>query len=433
MIETGITRRQFLHRAGLSAAAVGAGAFAGAVAPYGRPAARVSANDRLVLGFIGVGGMGRSHFDRLLHSPRAHVAAAADVDAQRLAAAGRRAKAAGGSIAMYRDFREMLERTDLDAVFVSTPDHWHALASIAVMKSGRDVYCEKPLALTIAEGRAMVETARALGRVCQMGAQQRSDWWFRDACALAADGSIGELRRVVCFFTANPRHDPVADAAPPAYLDWDLWLGPAPRRAFNPCIHPYGFRHFRDYSGGLLADWGAHLLDVAQWGCGKDATGPRRIEAEGRMWTGPNQYDFPRSLRVEYDYGDVVVEWRQDPAETVEAGHSYGTLFLGSDGELFVNREGYRIRARSGALPRAATPPAERLSHHDDFFEAVRTRRAPASDVAIGHRSTSLAHLGNIAFDLGRPLRYDPAAERFLDDPVADARLSRAMRAPWRV
>ena len=422
-----ISRRGFL---------VGAGALAAAsLAPKARAA--MSPNEKIVLGFIGAGGMGRSHFDRLLEHPEVVLAAVSETDRQRQDAAKSKATERGVAITTYTDFREMLSsHPEIDAVFVATPDHWHALAAIACIKAGKDVYCEKPLALTIAEGRALVETARRYDRVVQMGTQQRSDQkQFLHACELVRNGRIGQLQKVVCFFGPNPQSPFVPNEEPPEYLDWDLYLGPAPWRPFNRMIHPYNFRYFRDYSGGLLTDWGVHLFDIAQWGAGKDATSPRRIEAEGEMYS-ENLYEYPRMCRIRYDYGDVVLEWNQGTNETFEAGQGYGTKFYGTEGEVFVNRGGYFARGKAGGpINEILGPKDERLydspGHHQDFFHCMRSRQRPICDVATGHRATAISHLGNIAFRVGRPVEYDPEREVFPNDLEATRMIEKPMRAPW--
>lgn len=430
-----LTRRTFLNRSALASLA------ATGVTRSARASKPISANEKFHLGFIGLGGMGRSHFDRLLVHDGVRIVAGSDPDRQRQDQA--RAKAAEHElqVATYVDFREMLEtHPDLDAVFVATPDHWHALASIHCMHVGLDVYCEKPLTLTIAEGQRMVETARRYGRICQVGTMQRSDQpQFRHTCELVLNGRIGAVERVVCFFGATPRADLVPDEAPPAYLDWDFYLGPAPWRPYNAHIHPYSFRYFRDYSGGMLTDWGTHLFDIAQWGLGKDHTSPRRVEAEQEMYP-DNLFEFPEKARIFYDYGDVRLEWRQGTTETaeIEPGESYGTKFYGSEGEIFVNRASYAVRDKLGkpldeSLGTDAVQLYEATSHHDDFFEAMRTRKPPICDVAIGHRATAIAHLGNIAMRLGRPLDYEPDSETFPGDAAANRMIEKPLRAPWRI
>jgi predicted dehydrogenase len=432
---THLTRRQFLS----GAAALAAGM---RVSPaWAQP--RVSANEKIHLGFIGVGGMGRSHYNRLVKRDDVRIIAVADPDAHRREDARKHAEGNGQTVQPYNDFREMLQaHPDIDAVFVSTPDHWHAAASIACIKAGKDVYCEKPLTLTIEEGRALVQAARRYGRVVQMGTMQRSDWpHFRHACGLVQNGRIGALEKVVCFFGANPRADFVPNEPAPDFLDWDLYLGPAPSRGYNRLIHPYNFRYFRDYSGGMLTDWGVHLFDIAQWGMAKDHTGPMHIEAETEMWV-DNIYEFPKTAHIRYDYGDVTLEWRQGTddvvAGAIEAGQTYGTKFYGSEGEVFVNRGGYAARDKQGNAVNEDIGPHEiqlywSTSHHDDFFQAMRHRSMPICDVEVGHRATSISHLGNIATRLNRPVVYDPNAEIFPRDPAANAMLGKPSRAPWRV
>jgi predicted dehydrogenase len=424
-----LTRRRFLQSAAAGAALLGAAPARAAIRP----------NDRIRAAVIGLGGMGRSHLNRLIENPEVEVIAVADPDQQRQAAAKAEAKAAGVEVTTYSRYPEMLSvHPDLDAVFIATPDHWHALATIDCLHAGMDVYCEKPLALTIDQGRRMVAAAQRFGRIVQVGTMQRSNMpQFRKACELVVNGRIGTVDRVVCHFSANPAIAFVPDTAPPDYLDWDFWLGPAPTRAFNPQIHPYNFRYFKDYSGGLLTDWGIHLFDIAQWGLQKDATSPKRVEAEFSMYP-DNLYEFPKTARIQYDYGDVTLEWLQGTDEVVEPGVGYGTKFYGSEGEVHVNRDGYVARRKDGKpVDEILGADAVRLhaatSHHQDFFDAMRSRKAPICDIESGHRGAAISHLGNIAIQVGRPLDYDPVAEVFPNDPTANRLLAKPMRAPWRL
>lgn len=428
------TRRDFLHVSATAAATA-------ALSLRSRTASALSrknaANERIVTGHIGVGGQGRHHFNSLLRHPRVQIAAAADVDSTKLDDAKQRAARDGVDIDNYSDFREMLERSDIDAIFIATPDHWHAINAIQAMEAGKDVYCEKPLTLTIAESKAMVETARRLGRVCQMGTQQRSDWWFRHACELVRNGRIGYVNRCVCFIGENPRNDWLPNEAPPEHLDWDMWLGPAPSREYHGAIHPGAFRFYRDYSGGTLTDWGVHLFDIAQWGLGKDDTSPRKIEAHGEMYD-VNMFEYPRTIHIQYDYADTIVEWSQDNSASFEQGQGYGTKFYGSEADLFVNRGGYWIHPKKDKKINEQFGPNDiRLydspGHWDDFFDCMYSRKRPICDVEIGHRATAISHLGNIAYRLSRPVYYHPEKEEFLDDEGANKMLSKPMRAPWRL
>ncbi len=428
------TRREFLHASATTAA--GAALLA---RPHTASALSLknAANERIVTGHIGVGGQGRFHFDTLLRNPRVQIAAAADVDSQKLNDAKQRAAQNNVTIDTYTDYRELLERPDIDAIVIGTPDHWHALNAIHAMEEGKDVYCEKPLTLTIAESKAMVATARRLGRVCQMGTQQRSDWWFRHACELVRNGRIGYVNRCVCFIGENPQSDWLPNEAPPSHLDWDMWLGPAPWREYHGGIHPASFRFYRDYSGGTLTDWGVHLFDIAQWGLGKDDTSPRKIEAEGEMYD-VNMFEYPRTMHIQYNYADTVLEWSQDNSKTWEEGQGYGTKFYGSEADLFVNRGGYWIHPKKDKkIDEHLGPKDTRLydspGHLEDFFDCMYSRKKPICDVAIGHRATAISHLGNIAYRLKRPVYYNPEEEQFVTDEAANKLLIKPMRAPWRL
>ncbi len=430
-----ISRRRFLGLTG--AGAIGLGATALIKAKETHAVSHVGANDKIHLGFVGLGGMGRSHMDRLVNHKDVVIVAGTDPDAQRRRAAKNFAASQGKEISTYIDYREMLEsHPEIDAVFVATPDHWHALASIDSIRAGKDVYCEKPLALTIDEGKKMVAAARRFGRIVQMGTQQRGDQGhFCHACELVRNGRIGELERVVCYFGANPHHGFVANEEPPPYLDWEYYLGPAPFRPYNRLIHPYNFRFFRDFSGGLLTDWGVHLFDIAQWGAAKDFTSPKRIEAEYKMYR-DNMYDFPATSLIHYDYGDVKLEWHQGTDIQFEAGQDYGTKFYGTEGEVFVNRGGYTARNKLGnPINEVLGVNDERLyhtnSHHQNFFDSVRNRTLPICDIATGHRATAISHLGNIATWLGRPVDYDPVNEFFPGNTAANMMMTKPYRAPW--
>ncbi len=410
------SRRQFFHRV----SAVTATALLGKSAHASVPSHRIS--ECLNVAIIGVGAMGRAHLDYLSGHAGVHLSAVADPDGQRRQSARECAAQRRLRVPAYADYREMLhEHHELDAVFIATPDHWHARAALDCMQAGKDVYGEKPLARTIAEGRRIVEAARRHGRIFQLGTQQRSDYpHFRHVCELIRNGRIGEVRRVVCFFGPNPYADAVPAEAPPDYLDWSRYLGPVPWRPYNRLVHPANFRYFRAFAGGLITDWGVHLFDIAQWALEKDGTSPRRIEAEGEFAPG-NAYDVPRRMRVQYDYDDVTLEWRQGMGGDVEAGQRYGTKFYGAEGEIFVNRAGYWARCADGRpldehLGAHAIRLDTALNHREDFLASVRTRRAPLCGAEIGHRASALAHLGNLALDAGMPLEYDPIREAFLTD-----------------
>ncbi|MFH1742078.1 MAG: Gfo/Idh/MocA family oxidoreductase, partial [bacterium] len=260
-----ITRRRFINRVAGQTAACALGIPLFSRSALGRS---VSPNDKISLGFIGVGGMGSQHLRVLLRNPEVHVRAVCDVfESHRLKAKDRVDVTYNNQdCEAYNDFRALLDRDDVDAIVIATPDHWHVSVSIMACKAGKDVYSEKPLTHTINEGKALVRAVRRYGRVFQTGTQQRSSREFRFACELARRGKLGKIHTAELHLPPGGSRDWTPDLAPPPELDWDMWLGPAPRSPFNPAKHPGGFRFFWDYSGGALTDWGAHHSDIAQWG-----------------------------------------------------------------------------------------------------------------------------------------------------------------------
>lgn len=388
------------------------------------------ANERIVLGHIGVGGQGKSNLGGFLGKKDVAVAALCDVDSKRLADAVELAGKKGHSAEGYDDYRRLLDRKDVDAVVVSTPDHWHALISIDACQRGKDVYCEKPLTLTILEGRAMVKAARDHKRVVQTGSQQRSSKEFRTACELVRNGRIGKVQRVlVGINTPNHPGKPVPDSEPPAELNYDLWLGPAPQRRYNKNRVHYNFRFFRDYSGGQMTNWGAHHLDVTQWGLGRDDSGPVKIDGKGTFHP-QKWHEVSETCRVTHTYDDgieVIVGQGQKDVPN-------GTTFIGSEGRIFVNRGKLVVDPEELAktpLPEGAVRLYESGDHKQNFLDCIKSRERPICDVEIGHRSATVCHLGNIAIDLARPLEWDPVAEEFPGDADANERRHKIYRSPW--
>jgi predicted dehydrogenase len=419
-----LSRRELLRNAAGQAAlgALGAGALSQAASG----ARKVPPSEQIAVGVIGTGSLGRGHhLPILLSRPELRVTAVCDVDQRHLDEARDRTD---GKAAAFRDYRALLDRADVDAVLIATPDHWHALVAIAACEAGKDVYCEKPLTLTIAEGRRMVAAARRTGRVFQTGSQQRSDRRFRWACELVRNGRLGELRHIQTVLGAGPVIGWETPSTPPASLDWDFWLGPAPREDYSPSRCHYQFRWFYDYSGGKLTDWGAHHNDIAQWALGADHGGPVEVEGVARF-ASEGMSDTPVDFDVNYRYASGVTLHCTSKGEN-------GVTFYGSRGTLFVSRG--TIRADPPEL--LETPPGagpvrlyESPNHHADWIECMRTRQRPICDVEIGHRSATVCHLGNIAIRLGRKLTWDPALERFVGDEEADRLISKPMRSPWSV
>jgi len=322
--------------------------------------------------------------------------------------------------ATYHDFNELLARDDIDIILCATGDRWHTPVSIAAAKAGKDIYCEKPISLTVHEARALAQTMGRYGRIFQTGTQQRSWYEFRFACELVRNGYIGDVKHVVVNVGGPPEECNLpAQGSPPDWLDYDRWLGQAPWRPFHPGL--LGWMRWKDYSGGEMTNWGAHMFDIAQWGLGADESGPVEIIP-------PDGNEF-KVLTYRYACGAIMTR------ESISRP-TPGVRFEGTKGMVEVSREHLMTEPKS--LRRQKFGPDEihlyeSKEHPDNFLECVRTRKRPASDAAVGYRSITVCHLGNIAHWLKRPLQWDPAAEQFVNDPEADRMLWREMRSPWQI
>jgi predicted dehydrogenase len=425
-------RRHFLHgAAGGLAASFALPTYVPASA-IGR-AGQAPPSQRVVLGSIGTGDLGRRHHlaNRLLPNKRIEVAAVCDVDqSHREQAAQLCRERTQKEVAVYRDFRDLLDRKDIDAVLIATPDHWHALIAIYAMEAGKDVYCEKPLTLTIAESKAVAAAAKRYGTVFQTGSQQRSDRRFRQACELVRNGKIGKLTKVTTHIGGIDSGSWQSPETPPPELDWNFWLGPAPYADYSPNRCHYQFRWFLDYSGGKMTDWGAHHNDIAQWGIGADGSGPTRVEGTGKFHdNGP--HDVPGSFEVTYTYGK-----HGDVQLVCHSEGENGVNFYGSNGHIFVSRG--TIRASDPEILKielGANDTRLEVSrdHHENWLDCIQSRKNPICHADVGHRSVTVCHLGNIAIRLGRPLSWDPDKEEFVDDPAANRLMNKPMRAPWHI
>jgi predicted dehydrogenase len=394
---------------------------------------RVGANDRIAFGCIGPGGT-KGGYRQGLGDTRAargqmgtQIVAVCDVDKQHREEA---ARIFGPDCAQYADFRELLARKDLDAVVIGTPDHWHTLIAIAAMRAGKDVYCEKPLTLTIAEGKALVKAQQETGRILQVGSQQRSDQRFRMACELVRNGRLGKLQKVTANLPNAPISDSYSPQPVPEGFDWDMWQGQTPAVEYMKERTHGTFRWWYEYSGGMVTDWGAHHLDIAQWGLGTDRSGPTHVVSKGVIPNVPNAYNVAHHFEITYTYPNGVTVFADHKGEN-------GVKFEGEKGWIFVSRE--RIGASDPKLLEEPLPSdAVRLyvsnNHMGNFVDCVRSRKPPICDAEIGHRSVTVCHLGNISLRLGgRSLEWDPAREQFTGDDEANRMLSRPMRAPWRL
>ena len=417
---TRTNRRQFLSAAAATLAV-----------PTIFPRSVFGANERIVTGHVGVGGQGMSNLKGFLNL--ASPAAVCDVDSKRLAGAAKLLELGGVSRPFAaRDYREILDRKDVDAVVVTTPDHWHALATVHACQAGKDVYCEKPLSLTVAEGRKMVDAARKADRVVQTGSQQRSDARFKLAVELVRAGRLGQLKTVLVGIPdVNFASPAVPDSDPPPELDYDTWLGPAPRKPYNAKHVHYNFRFFWDYSGGQMTNFGAHDLDITQTALDADGAGPIAVEGEA-TYDPKHEYEVTKTCRITYTYpGGVTVLLGQGQKDVPK-----GITFVGEKGTIFVSRQkivGNPADLATDPYPaggKAKNPDMSR-AHHQNFLDCVKSRKRPAADVEIGHRSATVCHLGNIAVRLGRKFGWDPASEKVTGDDQAQAMLSRPYRSPW--
>lgn len=442
-----ITRRKFIGES--TKAAVTATALAAGLGPFVEKKVllqrRVSPNDKIHLALIGCGGMGKANLSDFLRLQEVECLAVADVDERHLEEGLKiiqdsRGKKADG----YKDFRKVIERKDIDAVIVSTPDHWHALLTIFACQAGKDVYVEKPLATTIEEGRAMVNAARKYKRIVQVGTQQRSAKHFSDAVAFVQSGKLGRIRtaRAWAFLDWKGDIGNPPDEPPPPYVDYDLWLGPAPLRPFNPCRFHHNFRWFWDYSGGLMTDWGAHMIDVVIWAMKEEPVGAMAIGGK---------YGFPDDIRETPDTQQSIVEF---PSFSLVWEHmigcgvgpwqrEHGVEFHGENGILVVDRGGWEVYPETDKLKQPErvfrmmpTPRQEgssdfHFAHVCNFIDCLKTRRAPQAEVEIGHKSVIACHLGNIALRLKRSIRWDGKKEQVIGDPEGRALAGREYRKPW--
>ena len=405
--------------------------------PLGNPgfAGRLGPNDRIGIAGIGIGRQGSGVFLSAVQAKAGRAVAVADANIRRAAAMARKLK-----IEAVQDYRKLLERKDIDAITTATPDHWRALVSIHACQAGKDVYAEKPMTLTIREGRLMVEAVRKYQRVFQTGSQQRSDAKCRLGCELVRNGRIGKIRRVIAHNYPSPWECALPAQPVPDGLDWEMWCGPNPVAPYHidlctPRAKP-GWISFRPYSGGEMTGWGAHGLDQIQWALGMDEGGPIEVWTEGKKFNPPT-YTEPQTQghgnklcsepSVFFRYpGDVIVELADGP--------DAGGKFIGEKGVVTINR-GTCSTDPAGIAQDPIRADEIHLhksdNHVQNWLDCIKSRQRPVADVEIGHRSATVCHLGNIARWVGRRLRWDPVKECFPDDPEANAHLDRPRRPPY--
>jgi predicted dehydrogenase len=426
--QTTINRRKFLEKASVMSAFMIVPRFVLGGNGYTAP------SDLITLGFIGTGkqagGLQGSFFD----TNEVKIIAAADVYGaklqqfagqvnQRYAMKAVQTKYAG--CATYADFRDLLSRKDIDAVVIAVPDHWHSVCAILAARAGKDIYCEKPLSLTIKEGRAMVEESRKHKRVFQTGSMQRSWPEFRQAVELVRNGYIGEIKTVKVNVGPSPVPYNLPAEQMPESLNWDFWLGPNAPQVYNHALAPgltddfwAKWRNYKEFGGGGMTDWGAHMFDIAQWGLDMDGSGPVMVT--------PPDRDHPF---LTYQYANGITM-------THEPEGNQGLTFVGTEGNIHVVRG--KLETTPVTLKDKIIGPNEKhvylsTDHYKDFLQAIRNRTKPVADVEIGHRTATVCNIGNIAYELKRPLHWNPHKEEFKNDDEANRLRSREMRKEWMV
>jgi len=465
-----MNRRELLSSSALAGAAV--------ELPAATQVSRSAPTDRIGVGVIGCGGMGSVDQTDFQRNPEVAITAVCDVNQENAARARARA---GGKAQLYSDYRKLLDDTSVQAVVVATPDHWHAKIFIDACDAGKDVYVEKPISNSIREGRLMVEAARRNNRVVQVGLQQRSGSHFRRAVKLIQEGRLGKIHFVECFYRAVSAvaSTPAPSSPPPAGLDWDFWLGPAPNAGYSP-VRQRRWRSFYDYGGGIMTDWGVHVIDIALWAM--KANAPLTVSSVGARYLAPDPNDFslgdtPDTQVVLYEFPGFLLQFTKlannsfgphGKVGTDKFG-AYGTLFHGSLGTLFIDRAGYELfpqlvggRDPDAALDiqgewgqsisdrtddglavscvfgsqRGAESGSRSYTHFPhvrNFLTCLKTRQEPAVDIEAGHRTTTTCHLANISARTGQKLVWDAKAERITNSAEANQLLTRAYRSPWRL
>lgn len=461
MATTGVTRRVFLRSTSAAAGAL-------ATVPYWMTSRQATAGeskqDRPLVGSIGVGGRGTAIAQWAARF--GDVVAVCDVDRRN----AEKAKAAlGGKAEIFSDYRKLLERKDIELVTNGTPDHWHTAINIAACKAGKDVYAEKPLTLTINEGKLLCKVVEETGRIVQVGTMQRSDRHFQTAVELVRNGRIGKLKQVwVALPYYSTKGGPFATQPVPRELDWDMYQGQAPAHEYCAQRTHGNFRWWYEYAGGIITDWGNHHVDIAQWGMDCDSTGPTSVEARGLFPNpqGPQYYNTPdrffsrmlypggvevlyfASLNQRARYGDVqdhsettpeqVNElFGKDVPEEIKTLNRDGIFFFGEKGRVFVNRGGVYGKAvdelKENPLGADAWRAYPSTDHMANFFECAKTRKQPCAPVQVEHRTVTACHLTNISLRLKRKLRWDAQRQEIVGDPEANQWLGREQRDRYRI
>jgi predicted dehydrogenase len=434
-MDNSISRRGFVKSAAFGAASV---ALAGNA---------FGANERIRLGFIGVGNRGGQLLDATFPHADAEIVAICDVYKPHMDKAAEKiaAKNGGKKVDQYKDFREMLARKDIDAVVIGTPDHWHAIQTVDACDAGKDVYCEKPLSVTIHEGRRMVEAAKRNNRIVQVGTQRRSGAMYAEIAKLVREGTIGKVTVARCYRLNNMFPNGIgksADSEPPADLDWDAWLGPRPMRPFRDTIAPYKFRWWGEYSS-QIANWGIHFIDAIRWMMDTDA--PSSVVSLGGIYAVNDDRNIPDTMETIYELpeGGLIIFGQYEASSTNAMKKGYIEL-RGTNGTMFIDDGGWEVEPEKGGQFQENKPRMAALTgkssdgelttqHMRNFLDCVKSRQKPNADVETGHRSTTFSLLGIIALAAKSRIDWDAGKERIINNESANKMLHYEYRAPWKL
>lgn len=431
------TRRQFIGTTGTAAAGIGLGL---ALAPRTYAQSK-GANDKVIFGMIGCGGMGRHNLRKFMELSGVEIAAVCDVDEKHMNdAADDVVKAGRPAPKKFKDFRKLLEEKEINAVLIGTPDHWHAIPFIAACEAGKDIYCEKPISHSFVEAKAMMNAAKHFKRVVQIGTWQRSMKHFQDAIDFVRSGKMGEIS--VCrAWSVNAAGNGISNIGkqtaqtPPPELDWNFWLGPAPMVPYQPNRSHFSWRWFFDYGGGLMTDWGVHMLDIAL--LGTQQTDPVSVSSVGGIFATHDDRDTPDTLIASYQFPKLLMTWehRFNNGRGLDGGIGHGTEFIGTNGTLIVDRERYQYfpEKKDAEQP----PKMERLdaTHWQNFLDCVKTRETPRSGIESMAKTTMLCHLGNIAYETGKTIRWNAKKQDVenRNDVKHCISYEREYRKPWKL
>jgi predicted dehydrogenase len=431
-IEFTPTRRQFLP--GLAASITTAYTLGGKV---------LGANDAIRLGLIGCSGQGVGDLRDCLKAPNTRAVALCDLDPAQLAKAAQRI---GGNVETTTDFRRLLDRKDIDAVIIATPDHWHAIPALQALQAGKDVYLEKPIGHTIHEGQLLVKAAQSSKQVVSVGLQQRTGTLFLKAREIIQAGQLGKISHVHCWNAWNDQANfegsyrqlkKVANGQPPAGVDYDVWLGPAPKREFNANRYNGTYLYYWDYSGGMTITWGVHLIDSAMHLM--NAAAPLSVTATGGKFALTDDRETPDTVEQVFEFPHFILTYSCRHANAFASGSAasdHGIQFFGTQGTMLLNRDGYQI-ITEGKKPETIKSPvgleAGWGTHQRNFIECLTTRQAPHCTMLEGHRATTACQLANIAYRTGHKLRWDAMNEQIIGDAEAARLMTKHYRAPWKL